>query len=131
MKQILIVLTITMLIYTQAQAQKDLEITIYDSSIQTAPLHDCGEVDKTGRKVLQYKIINERKTDVEIKNIKTPQGYMASISEGIIESNKNTTLYIILEGKFIEDVGEFSEKVTIQTNLVQDIEIEIKGVYIN
>lgn len=113
------------------KAQDEFEIKIFDSSIQNAPVHDCGDIEIKAREVLQYIIKNERKTDIEIKNIKTPQGYMASVTTNLIEANDEAIVYIIIERRFIEDIGEFNEKILIQTNLIQDIEIEVKGVYLD
>jgi len=118
------------LIFKNSFAQVEFEVKIFDSSIQTAPVHDCGEVKNNSQEMLTYTIKNERKTDVEIKNIKIPQGYMASASSMEIDAKDEITLYIFLDTSFIEKTGEFSEKVVIETNLIQNIEIQIKGVYL-
>jgi ribosomal protein S6 len=123
-------LFIFLLSFNVLKAQNEFEIKIFDSTIQNAPIHDCGDIEKAGREVLQYTIKNERKTDVEIINIKTPQGYMASTSTNVIESKDEATIYIMIERKFIENTGDFNEKIIIKTNLIQDIEIELKGVYL-
>jgi len=80
--------------------------------------------------MLTYKIVNKRKTDVEIKNVRAPQGYMASISSNTIEAKDEVTIQIMFDTQFIQKKGEFDEKIIIKTDLIQDIEIEIKGVYL-
>jgi len=111
-----------------SNAQKDLEVTVFASSIQQAPSHDCGDIEKEARSMLVYTIKNERKTEIEIKNIKTPQGFFATSTETIIKAGKKTDIYVIIESKLISTKGEFNEKIIIETNLVENIVLDIKGV---
>ena len=109
--------------------EKTKEIVIKNSTIVYPEVHDYGEIEEDTRVVSQYIIKNERESGVEIKNIKTPPGYMASISKSIIKSNKKITLHLIIDTSWIDKKGEFTEKIIIKTNLIKDIVIEVRGIY--
>jgi len=128
-KSVLIGIILTF-VFLSSKAQDEFEILIFDSSIQTAPVYNIGEIKNGSQEMLTYKIVNKRKTDVEIKNVRAPQGYMASISSNTIEAKDEVTIQIMFDTQFIQKKGEFDEKIIIKTDLIQDIEIEIKGVYL-
>ena len=116
--------------FQQLSAQeKTKEIVIKNSTIVYPEVYDYGEIEENTRVVSQYIIKNERESGVEIINIKTPPGYMASISKSIINSNKKITLHLIIDTSWIDKKGEFIEKIIIKTNLIKDIVIEVRGVY--
>ena len=114
----------------QVSAQdKTKEIVIKNSTIVYPDVHDYGEIEENTRVVDKYIIINERESSVEIKNIKTPSGYMANISKSIINPSKKITLHLIIDSSWIDKKGDFIEKIIIKTNLVKDIVIEVRGTY--
>jgi len=127
--KLFLLLVFVFIITTKSNAQKDLEVTVFASSIQKSPTHDCGEIAKDAREVLIYTIKNERKTDIEIKNIKVPSGYMASATESTIKAGKDVNVYVVIETRMITTKGAFDEKIYIETNLIENIEFEITGVY--
>ncbi len=114
-------------IFNFAKAQKDMETLVQTNAIVQAPLTKCGEIEAEARHILIYTIQNERKTELEIKEIKPPQGFMVTATEMKIKPGKSVNVYVIIETKLIDKKGDFAEKVIIKTNLVEDIVFDITG----
>ena len=75
-------------------------------------------------------IKNERQNSVIIKNIKTPPGTGASINNHTLKPKSQTELFIGFDTHWMNVTGNFVYKVTLETNLIKNIDIYIKG-YVN
>jgi hypothetical protein len=72
-------------------------------------------------------IKNERSNSLEVKNIKTPPGTGASIENTHIKPKGQSELYIGFDTNFMNQTGNFVAKIVLETNLIRDIVINIKG----
>ena len=123
MKKLVFILLISFL--SLSFYAQDNEINIKNTSIQNADIQDFGTIDQMSYKKLI--INNQRSTVVIIKNIITPDGFFANISDMEIKPGKNAVLYIGIDPNWTTINGEFQDTIKIKTNLIKDIIIPVKG----
>ncbi len=105
-------------------------IVLKNNEIEIPEIFDFGNIDNGTQMMEKFVIVNERETSVEITNLSTPTGYKVSVSKKELKPQSQTTVIVALDSNWIEHKGEFTEKIIIETNLVQDIVIEFKGTYL-
>ncbi len=71
-------------------------------------------------------IKNDRKNSVKICNIKTPEGFLVSVRDKLIQPLSQTQLFIGIDPKVITD-SIAKEKIIIETNLIIPITINIEA----
>ncbi len=114
-----------------SSAQTDEKsIIIKSNSIEVPNTFDFGNIER-GKQVMEmFTIKNKTKNNIDITKLKAPEGYMVSVSKTSLKPESKTTLIIGFDTNWIENKGEFSEQIIIETNLIQDIVLQIKGVYL-
>jgi len=105
-------------------AQEDI-IEINNTNITVPETYDFGTISEVAYS--KYIIKNNRNSAVAVSDIKTPAGFFASVSEKNIASGKKVILYFGLDPKHTEFDGNFVKCITIKTNLITDIVVELKG----
>ncbi len=107
-----------------AVSQEDI-VEINNTDIIVPQVYDFGDVDVTS--YTKYIIKNNRNAPVNVKEVKTPAGFFANISDMNIAAGKKVILYIGLDPSFVEKEGVFENDIIIKTNLIMDIVIKVKG----
>lgn len=105
-------------------AQNEI-IEVNNTDIKMSGVYDFGTVTESC--YTKYIVKNNRSSDVVVSKIKTPPGFFANISNSTIKPNKKAILYVGLDPKHVEDKGVFLKNIVIETNLVTDIKLELKG----
>lgn len=105
-------------------AQEDI-IEINNTNISVPETYDFGSITEAAYS--KYIIKNNRNSAVIVSDIKTPAGFFASVSEMNIASGKKIILYFGLDPKHTDFSGVFVKCITIKTNLITDIVVEVKG----
>ncbi len=126
MKKILLLFTLIILTYLNSLSQNNI-IRITKTQIitpDTILLDTLNQGDQTYIKLI---IKNERQNSVVIKNIKTPPGTGASINNQTLKPKSQTELFIGFDTHWMNVTGDFVYKITLETNLVKNIDIYIKG----
>mgnify|MGYP000667709256 CR=1 FL=1 len=108
-----------------SNAQIEDVIEINNTNISVPNVYDFGDI--TEAVYTRYYIKNNRGSAVTVSNITTPAGFFANISDMNIASGKRVILYVGLEPSYVPEKGKFEKEIIIQTNLVTDIIIKLKG----
>jgi len=105
-------------------------IVIETNSIEVPHTFDFGNIQKGGQIIEKIIIENNSKNIIDIKNLQAPSGYIVTVSKTSLKPNSKITLIIGLDSNCVKQKGNFVEQIIIETNLVQNIVIDIKGVYL-
>ncbi len=125
-KTVLLALTMLLIVSKDVTAQNHL-IRITNTQIiapDTIVIDTLNQGEQTYIKII---IKNDRPNSVEIKNIKTPPGTGASIETTLIKPKTQTELFVGFDTNWMNVNGNFVAKIILETNLIKDIVINVKG----
>lgn len=124
-----LIIILASVFFTNAQTSEKA-IVIKSNSIEVPNIFDFGNIEQGGQVIEQIIIKNNTQNIIDIKNLKAPSGYIVSVSKTTLKPNSKTTLIIGLDSNCVKEKGRFTEQVIIETNLIQNIVIDIKGIYL-
>lgn len=125
MKKIILISGLFVFLFFNTALSQDLVIEINNTNIAQIDTIDFGDISEV--KYQKIIIKNNRNSTVKISEVITPSGFGANLSEMNIGADKKVVLYVGLDPRMVDFANEFSEKIVIKTNLIIDIEINIKG----
>ncbi len=102
-------------------------IIITKTQIIQPPVYDFGEVQKGSQAYAKFIIKNQRPNTVEITNISTPSGFGASMQKPVIKPKGQSEIYIGFDSNWVEADSTFEETIILETNLIKNINIKVKG----
>ncbi len=121
-----IIIFIFSFIFSFAQDNSRI-IRITNTQIITPDTITLDTLTKGEQTYIKLIIKNERKNTVEITNIKTPPGTGVSLNNQTIKPKSQTELYIGFDSNWIPKTKDFVYKITLETNLIKNINIWVKG----
>jgi hypothetical protein len=126
MKKFLLTLSALLLLGLWTHAQDNI-IRITKTQILAPDTISLDTLTFGDRTFIKLIIKNDRQNTVEIRNIKTPPGVGAAINNSVLKPKSQTELYVGFDTNFMEKTGNFVYKIVLETNLIKNIEINVKG----
>jgi hypothetical protein len=111
--------------------KNDNIIIITKTQIVQPPTYDFGNVQKGSQAYAKFIIKNQRPNTIEITNIITPSGFGASMQKPVIKPKGQSEVYVGFDSNWIEADSTFEETIILETNLIKNISIKVKGKIIN